>query len=113
MEREEPGGLPELLDVEQVAAYLKLHRVTVLNFARQGKLPGFKVGREWRFLADDIKAWTEERKRGQDSFAQRFDALWERLRQRAETAGYGAEDVARLIREVRQAQRAKRAPSDA
>jgi len=101
--------LPELLDVKQVAAYLKLHEVTVLSFARQGKLPGFKVGREWRFRAADIRAWLEAKAQGQEAFAQRFDALWDRLRARAEAAGYGPDDVARLIGEVRQARRAGRA----
>jgi len=97
--------LPELLDVKQVAAYLKLHEVTVLNFARQGKLPGFKVGREWRFRADEIRDWLEKRGQGPDAFAQRFDQLWERLRQRAEKSGYGAEDIPRLVREVRETRR--------
>ncbi len=49
MAEQAAGDLPELLTVREVAAYLKLHEVTVLNFARQGKLPGFKVGRAWRF----------------------------------------------------------------
>jgi len=100
--------LPELLDVKQVAAYLKLHQVTVLGFARQGKLPGFKVGREWRFRAEDIRAWLEAKAQGSGAFAERFDALWERLRAQAEAAGYGAEEVARLIGEVRRARRAGR-----
>ena len=103
--------LPELLDVKEVAAYLKLHEVTILSFARQGKLPGFKVGREWRFRADEIRAWLEARGRATDSFGQRFDALWERLRERAETAGYRRRDVPRLIREVRRARRAGQASS--
>jgi len=100
--------LPQLLDVRQVASYLKLHEVTVLKFARQGKLPGFKVGRKWRFRAGDIRAWLEQRQQGRNAFAQRFDELWERLRRRAEAAGYRPEDVPRLVREVREAKRAER-----
>lgn len=99
--------LPKLLNVKQVAAYLQLHEVTVLSFARQGKLPGFKVGREWRFRADDIRAWLEEQRRGSEAFAARFDALWERLRRKAEAAGYGPDDMPRLIHEVRRARRAR------
>ena len=68
-DRKTPEGLPELLDVTQVAAYLGLHRVTVLGFAREGKLPAFKVGREWRFRAEDIRAWLGEQRRAQDTFA--------------------------------------------
>jgi excisionase family DNA binding protein len=97
--------LPELLDAKQVAAYLKLHEVTVINFARQGKLPGFKVGREWRFRADEIRDWIKSRERSQAAFASRFDALWERLGRQAKTAGYEVADVPQLIREVRQARK--------
>jgi excisionase family DNA binding protein len=100
-----PEGLPELLNVTQVAAYLGLHRVTVLEFARRGKLPGLKVGREWRFRAEDIRAWLEEQRKAGDTFAQRFDELWERLRQGAQESDYGREDIPRLIEEVRRARR--------
>jgi excisionase family DNA binding protein len=110
-DRKTAGGLPELLDVTQVAAYLGLHRVTVLGFAREGKLPAFKVGREWRFRAEDIRAWLEEQRRARDAWGERFDRLWERLRRKAEAAGYGPADVPRLIREVRRAQRRRSTPS--
>jgi len=105
--------LPELLDTKQVASYLKLHEVTVLTFAREGKLPGFKVGREWRFRADDIREWLEQQGRGDDSFATRFDQLWERLREQAEGSGYRAEDIPRLVREVREAKLTGRTASRA
>ena len=111
MSEQAPRGLPELLDAKQVASYLKLHEVTVLTFAREGKLPGFKVGREWRFRADDIRAWLEQRRQGDDAFARRFDQLWERLRQQGERSGYGAEDIPRLVREVREARRTRRTAS--
>jgi excisionase family DNA binding protein len=113
MDEQVSRALPELLDVKQVASYLKLHEVTVLNFARQGKLPGFKVGREWRFRADDIMAWLGKRAEGGEAFAQRFDQLWERLRKQAERSGYGAEDMPRLVREVRETKRKKRVASRA
>ena len=101
MDEQTPEDLPELLDVKQVAAYLGLHEVTVLKFARRRRLPGFKVGREWRFRADELRAWVQARSPRSDRFGERFDALWERLRKRAEAAGYGPGDIPRLIREVR------------
>ena len=113
MSEQAPRGLPELLDAKQVAAYLKLHEVTVLSFAREGKLPGFKVGREWRFRADAIRGWLERQGQGDDAFAERFDELWERLRQRAERSGYGADDIPQLVREVREAKLARRPGSRA
>jgi excisionase family DNA binding protein len=102
--------LPELLDAKQVAAYLKLHEVTVLRFARQGRLPGFKIGRKWRFRASDIRRWLAE---DRESFVRRFNALSDAIGNAMRQAGYGPEDVSRLIAEVREERRAKRARPDA
>jgi excisionase family DNA binding protein len=99
-----PESLPKLLTVEQVAEYLQLHKVTVVRFAREGKLPGFKVGREWRFREEEIEAWLEAH-REQVEFAERFNALMDRLGEGIRAAGYGPEDVERLIAEVREQQR--------
>ena len=105
--------LPRLLNAKEVAAYLKLHEVTVVNLARRGKLPGFKVGREWRFRADDIRRWVEQGASGADTSRRRFDALWGRLRQRAEQSGLGPDDVPRLIQEVREARRRQKTTAGA
>ena len=101
IEEQTASGLPELLDVNQVATYLGLHPGTVVQFARRGALPGFKVGREWRFRADDIRAWLEEQRLKRPTFAARFDQLWARIRDRVASSGGSAEDVPRLIEEVR------------
>ncbi|MFB3880057.1 MAG: helix-turn-helix domain-containing protein [Armatimonadota bacterium] len=98
-------GLPELLDAKQVAAYLKLHEVTVLRFARQGKLPGFKVGRKWRFRASEIRSLADTEQR---MFALRFEELSDMIGEAMRRAGYGPDDVERLIAEVREERRAKR-----
>ena len=37
------------------------HPVTVTRLAREGKLPGFKVGGVWRFRQDQFERWIEER----------------------------------------------------
>ena len=95
--------LPELLDVKQVSEYLGLHRVTVVEFARLGKLPAFKVGREWRFRADEIKAWLDRQRRpGERSAGEdEFDRLWRRLGEQAEKARVTMEDIPHVIAEVR------------
>lgn len=46
----------ELLDARQKAKQLQLHPDTVIRLARGGRLPGQKVGREWRFTADSTVA---------------------------------------------------------
>lgn len=44
----------ELLRAEQVSKLLKVDRSTVYRMAENGKLPATKVGRQWRFPADEI-----------------------------------------------------------
>ncbi len=99
-EMEERVTLPALLDVKQVAEYLGLHRVTVVDFARSGRLPAFKVGREWRFRADEIRAWMDEQRRGpvRDD---RFERLWEKLAAPARAAAADMEDINELLAEIR------------
>ena len=39
----------EILTAEEVAKYLRLHPYTIRRLAREGKLPGFRIGGQWRF----------------------------------------------------------------
>ena len=39
----------DVLTVDEAAAFLKIPRSSVYKLAQQGKLPGQKVGRHWRF----------------------------------------------------------------
>jgi len=52
-----PVTLPpdEVLTVNEVARILKLHRRTVCMMTKAGKLPGFRVGRGWRFNTQAIR----------------------------------------------------------
>jgi excisionase family DNA binding protein len=47
----------EILKIDQVAELLQLHVMTVYRLAKEGKLPGFKVGGRWRFHRDALEAW--------------------------------------------------------
>lgn len=49
-----------LLTSKQVADYLRIDRQTVCNLARDGKLPGFKLGRQWRFKKELLESFIEE-----------------------------------------------------
>lgn len=42
----------------------RLHPFTVTRLAREGKLPGFKVGGSWRFRKDQFEKWVEKRANG-------------------------------------------------
>jgi len=49
----------ETFTVEELAAYLKLHAYTIRRLAREGKIPSFKAGGQWRFRRDEIDKWSK------------------------------------------------------
>jgi len=42
---------------KEIGKYLRVHPYTVRRLARAGKIPGFKVGDQWRFDAKEIEEW--------------------------------------------------------
>lgn len=48
---------PEVLTVEQAAELFQVDADTVCTLAREGTLPGRKVGREWRFARAALLRW--------------------------------------------------------
>jgi PTS system nitrogen regulatory IIA component len=44
----------ELLTVKEVAAYLRVSRITVWRWCQQGTIPAFQIGRNWRIRRDDL-----------------------------------------------------------
>jgi len=46
-----------MMTIEELAKYLRLHRSTVYRLAREGIIPGFKVGSQWRFSRDSVDQW--------------------------------------------------------
>ncbi len=46
-----------IVTVKDVAAFLKLKEATVCSLASEGKLPGFKLGKSWRFDMDEVEKW--------------------------------------------------------
>jgi len=51
-----------LLTLKQVAEYLGVSTITVRRLAKSGELPGFKVGKDWRFQRNDILSYVEKQK---------------------------------------------------
>jgi excisionase family DNA binding protein len=49
--------MPEILTINQVAEYLQVSRNAIYRLLAQKKLPGFKVGNQWRFHRKMIDAW--------------------------------------------------------
>ncbi len=52
------------LTVAELAEYLKISRSMIYRLLKRGELPGFKIGSDWRFNAEEIDRWLEERKIG-------------------------------------------------
>jgi len=44
-----------ILTADEVAEYLKLSKITVYKLAKDGSLPGFRVGGSWRFSKGNIE----------------------------------------------------------
>jgi excisionase family DNA binding protein len=51
----------EILTVGQVSKLLKLHRRTIYKLAQKGMIPGWRVGKSWRFLKSEIMKHFEKR----------------------------------------------------
>jgi len=49
--------MAHIMTVDETAQFLRIHPETVREKARQGKIPALKVGRQWRFVKDQLDAW--------------------------------------------------------
>jgi excisionase family DNA binding protein len=52
-----PNTSPNIFTVDELATYLKVPKSTVYKLAQEGKIPGQKVGRHWRFQRQAIDQW--------------------------------------------------------
>jgi excisionase family DNA binding protein len=60
------ADIERLLTVEDVAELLRVPVSWIYERTRQrssNRLPGFRLGKYWRFRASDIQAWLETQKR--------------------------------------------------
>jgi len=49
----------EVLTIQELSLYLKIPRSTLYKIVREGKVPGQKVGRHWRFHKEAIDRWLD------------------------------------------------------
>lgn len=47
----------EIINLEELAALLRITETTAYQLVRSGEIPGRKVGREWRFLREQVFEW--------------------------------------------------------
>ena len=50
-----------MLTTKDLQQLLHVDRSTIYRMAESGRLPAIKVGRQWRFPADRINRWLEQR----------------------------------------------------
>jgi len=57
------GGVPmssdeeEIFTIKELSEHLRVHPTTIYRLLRQGRLPGFRVGSNWRFNRAAIEQW--------------------------------------------------------
>lgn len=61
---------------EEIAKYLRVHPYTVKRLARAGKIPGFKVGDQWRFDVKEIEEW--KKNQGRVVYPRRQNEQWKK-----------------------------------
>jgi excisionase family DNA binding protein len=49
--------LPEILTLEQAAAFLQVSPRTLQRMLKENRLPGRQVGSQWRFDREQLRAW--------------------------------------------------------
>ena len=54
-------AMSRLMDIEELADYLRLQKQTIYNWLNQKKITGIKVGGVWRFDRKSIDRWLKSR----------------------------------------------------
>jgi excisionase family DNA binding protein len=55
--------MTRLIDIDELANYLKLKKQTIYNWLNQGKFSGIKVGGVWRFDRKEVDSWLKSKRR--------------------------------------------------
>jgi len=51
------------LTLEQITEYLQMSTSSIYKMAQVGKIPAYKVGRQWRFKKEEIDKWVEKHRK--------------------------------------------------
>ena len=55
-----PKTKVQILNVSELSEYLRVHKTTIYRMLREGRLPGFRVGSDWRFNVEAIEQWQRD-----------------------------------------------------
>src|SRR5512146_1959663 len=50
----------QIFTIKELSEHLRVHPTTIYRLLRQGRLPGFRVGSNWRFSREAIEMWERE-----------------------------------------------------
>lgn len=53
----------KFLTVKELCQYLKIPKPTLYMLLGKGRIPGAKVGKQWRFNKDSIDKWMAEKEK--------------------------------------------------
>lgn len=51
----------KVITIGELAEYLRVHRSPLYRLLKKGRLPGFKIGSDWRFSVEAIDEWRTQR----------------------------------------------------
>ena len=51
----------EVLTTKEVCHLLRIHPSTLYKLTKQGRIPGFRIGNDWRFRTELIERWMAEK----------------------------------------------------
>jgi len=51
----------KLMTIKEVARLLKINEHTAYRYAKDGRIPATRVGRNWRVLEEVLETWLKER----------------------------------------------------
>ncbi len=57
--RQEDLNMHKWLTLEQIAEYLQMSTSSIYKMTQAGKIPSYRVGRQWRFKKEEIDKWVE------------------------------------------------------
>jgi excisionase family DNA binding protein len=55
--------MAKLIDIDELADFLKLKKQTIYNWLHVGKISGIKVGGVWRFDRKEVDSWLKSKRR--------------------------------------------------
>jgi excisionase family DNA binding protein len=56
-----PSEMDPVLTIDELAEYLKIAKSVLCKLAQEGRLPGQKIGKRWRFRKQAIDQWLDRK----------------------------------------------------